>query len=64
MRSLSGDRRSRRPFGFERMANLPEPLDGGRVDLVATQVARVWEEHRGQQPITNRDQARTQSRDR
>ncbi len=31
----------------ERMANLPEPLDGGRVDLVATQVARVWEEHRG-----------------
>jgi len=30
----------------ERMANLDEPLDGGRVDLVATQVARVWEEHR------------------
>jgi len=30
----------------ERMANLGEPLDGGRVDLVATQVARVWEEHR------------------
>jgi len=30
----------------ERMANLDEPLDGGRVDLVATQVAQVWEEHR------------------
>ena len=31
----------------ERMANLAEPLDGGRVDLVATQVARVWDQHRG-----------------
>ena len=31
----------------ERMANLGEPLDGGRVDLVATQVARVWDQHRG-----------------
>jgi len=30
----------------ERMANLGEPLDGGRVDLVATQVARVWEQNR------------------
>jgi len=30
----------------ERMANLDEPLDGGRVDLVATQVARVWDQHR------------------
>jgi len=30
----------------ERMANLGEPLDGGRVDLVATQVARVWDQSR------------------
>lgn len=30
----------------ERLANLDEPLDGGRVDLVATQVHRVWQEHR------------------
>jgi len=30
----------------ERMANLDEPLDGGRVDLVATQVERVWQQYR------------------
>ncbi len=30
----------------ERMANLAEPLDGGRVDLVATQVQRVWQQTR------------------
>jgi len=30
----------------ERMANLGEPLDGGRVDLVATQVQRVWQQTR------------------
>jgi len=30
----------------ERMANLPEPLDGGRVDLVATQVQRLWQQTR------------------
>jgi len=30
----------------ERMAHLGEPLDGGRVDLVATQVQRVWQQTR------------------
>jgi len=41
---VSGD--GRNASMDERMANLPEPLDGGRVDLVATQVARVWDQHR------------------
>ncbi len=26
----------------ERLANLDEPMDGGRVDLVATEVERIW----------------------
>jgi len=30
----------------ERLANLDEPMDGGRVDLVATQIERIWTQAR------------------